>query len=134
MSNEGLNRLYEKVLPDLIHWAKTNDRLHGHITEHDLSYLFEFNGIRGLTIDLGRFHPDYYNTVFKGLANKRHIDAFVGKVCIVIKLSLARLGRQEHNITIQVRHKVSTVTYWKTYYITPSFDYKGTSGMQLKEE
>ncbi len=68
MSNDALNRLYEKMLPDLIHWAKNNDKLYGYITEHDLRHLFEFNGIRGLTIDRGRFHSDYYNTVFKGLA------------------------------------------------------------------
>jgi hypothetical protein len=129
MGNETLNRLYEKMLPDLINWVKNNERICGQITEHDLKYLFEFNGIRGLTIDLARFSPEYYNTVFRGDANK-----FVGKVCIVMKGSIQRLGRHELNLTIHVRHKVSTITYWKSYYITPTYEYKGGSGMQLKQE
>ncbi len=102
---------------DLTAWVAGNPKLRLHITRHDLFYLFEFPHSRAVTIDLCRFAPEYQQKVFANGANLMHINAFVRKVCMVIKRTLVRLGRTDIDITITVKHNISSSTYWRSYLI-----------------
>lgn len=121
--NYYAGKYYEALQKDLIDWVWNNDKLLHKITQHNLKYLFEFHPNRGLSIDLRRFEEDFYKAVFYPPdAKKSHIDEFVRKVCIVIARNLKRSGRTDLTITITVRHMVSDLSHWKTFFIDERFD------------
>ena len=121
MSNYA-GKFYELLQKDLCDWVWNNEKLRHKITQHNLKYLFEFHPNRGLSIDLRRFELDYYEAVFYPAGiRKNNIDEFVRKVCVVISESLNRAGRADLTITITVRHMVSEVSHWKTFFIDAQF-------------
>lgn len=112
-----------------MNWVWNNPRLLHKIKKRELEYLFEFDPQRGLSIDLRRFEPDYYKaTFYPPEEKKRHIDEFVRKVCIVIHQRLKDSGRADLTIKITVRHMVSEISHWHTFYFSESCD-----SSQLKE-
>jgi hypothetical protein len=103
---------------DLMDWVWNNPRLRDKITRHNLQYLFEFDKQKGLSIDLRRFEPDYYRAVFyPPAAKKMVIDAFVHKVCRVLEESLRKADKAQLSLTVTVRHMVSEISHWRTFYI-----------------
>lgn len=115
-------KFYETLRKDLNDWVWNNEKLRHKITQHNLVYLFEFHPERGLSIDLRRFEPEYYQAVFYPAdAKKIHIDEFVRKACVVIAKSLKKAGRPDLTITITVRHMASEISHWKTFYIDHHF-------------
>lgn len=130
----GQEKFYGMLRQQLIDWVWNNPRLLHKITKRNLEFLFEFDPQRGLSIDLRRFEPDYYKTTFyPPEEKKRHIDGFVGKVCKVIHHGLKSSGRTDLTITITVRHMISEVSHWKTFYISDSFDSGKTAPLSKKE-
>jgi hypothetical protein len=100
-----------------------------------LQYLFEFHPNRGLSIDLRRFEPEFYLAVFyPPEAKKAFIDEFVRKVCIVISQRVKQAGRPDLTITITVRHMVSELSHWKTFFIDEQFNTQTLRLMSEKEE
>lgn len=134
MAHYGSSRFHDSVLKDLRDWIWNNEKLRNKITQHELQYLFEFHPNRGLSIDLRRFEPDYYREVFYPPKEKKmFVDEFVRKVCVVISRSLKRSGKIDLSITITVRHMVSELSHWKTFYIDENFDGKLLRPMMEKE-
>jgi hypothetical protein len=118
MTSYYAGKFYELVQKDLTAWVWNNQKLSNKITQHNLLYLFEFDPKRGLSIDLRRFEPEYYREVFYPPKEKKaYIDEFVRKVCLIIRKSLKDAGKPEVNITITVRHMVSEISHWKTFFI-----------------
>jgi polyribonucleotide nucleotidyltransferase len=104
------------------------------IKELDLEFLFEFDPQRGLSVDLRRFEPDYYkNTFYPPEEKKKHIGEFVHKVCKVIHKCLKDEGRADLTVTITVRHMISEVSHWKTFYISECFDRGKSQPLSQKE-
>ena len=96
--------------------------------------LFEFDPQRGSSIDLRRFKLDYYKATFYPPEEKtQYIDAFVLKVCTVIHQNLKNSGRPDLTITITVRHMISEVSHWKTFYIGDSFDVKNPKPLSKRD-
>jgi hypothetical protein len=56
----------------------------------------------------------------------------VRKVCQVIHRNLKGSGRADLTITITVRHMISEVSHWKTFYISDSFDPGKTQPLSKK--
>ncbi len=111
-------KFYDDLQKALMFWVWNNKKMLHKITPHNLKFLFEFDKQRGLSIDLRRFEPDYYNEVFFPPRKKnKNIDEFTRKVCLIISQNLKQLGKQEISITITVRHMVSEISHWKTFYI-----------------
>jgi hypothetical protein len=92
-----------------------------HITEHDLDYLFEFNGKHCLIIHLYRFSKEYYDLVFNTDPGNKMAEAFIRKTCIKMCDSLLRFGKPEIDITITIQDKVPSNAHWQKYYINPQF-------------
>jgi hypothetical protein len=115
-------KFYELLQKDLTDWVWNNEKIRQKITQHNLKYLFEFHPNRGLSIDLRRFESTYYLEVFyPPEAKKRFIDEFVRKVCTVMAESLKKSDRPDLTITITVRHMVSEVSHWKTFFIDRNY-------------
>lgn len=115
-------KFYVQLQKDLCDWVWNNEKLRHKITQHNLKYLFEFHPNHGLSIDLRRFEPEYYKAVFYPAdARKTNIDEFVRKVCAVMIQTLKRTGRADLTITITVRHMVSEISHWKTFFIDQQF-------------
>ncbi|WP_348083354.1 hypothetical protein [Mucilaginibacter sp.] len=75
-----------------------------------------------MSIDLRRFELDFYRaTFYPPQGKKQHIDEFVRKVCGIIHQAMKGSGRSELNITITVRHMISEVSHWKTFYISENY-------------
>jgi hypothetical protein len=126
---------YRRLKQNLMDWTWNNPRLLHKITKRNLQLLFEFDPLRGLSIDLRRFEPDFYKaTFYPPEEKKQYIDEFVRKVCGVIHQSLAGSGKTDLTITITVRHMISEISHWKTFYISESYDPKKTSPLALKEQ
>lgn len=120
---------------DLIDWVWNNPKLLRKITQHELAYLFEFHPQRGLSIDLRRFEPDYYGAVFyPPELKKTNIDEFVHKVCRVLHQTLKKTGRADLTLTITVRHMVSEVSHWRTFFIEQHYTGKDLSPLNAKEQ
>ncbi|MCD8739090.1 hypothetical protein LT679_00630 [Mucilaginibacter roseus] len=127
-------QFYEELKKELMAWVWNNSKLLHKITQYDLQYLFEFHPNRGLSIDLRRFEPEYYKEVFyPPEAKKVNIHEFVRKVCIVLAAGLKRSGRTDLTVTITVRHMVSEVSHWKTFFIDERFDRKSLRSLSVKE-
>ncbi|WP_147322068.1 hypothetical protein [Mucilaginibacter conchicola] len=123
MSQYSTVRTYALLKQALMDWVWNNPRLLHQITRRNLEYLFEFDPQRGLSVDLRRFEPAYYKAVFYPPAEKKmHIDEFVRKCCIVIRSNLGKAGKPELNLTITVRHMISEVSHWHTFYLDPAQD------------
>ncbi|RFZ91216.1 hypothetical protein D0C36_19970 [Mucilaginibacter conchicola] len=123
MNQYSAGRTYELLKKALMEWVWNNPRLLHKITQSDLEHLFEFDPQRGLSIDLRRFESKYYKTVFYPPEEKKiHIEEFVRKCCVVIRQNLGKAGKTELNITITVRHMISEVSHWHTFYIEPVQD------------
>lgn len=132
--NYGNERFYEMLRQALIDWVWHNPRLLHKIKKRDLEFLFEFDPQRGLSIDLRRFEPNYYRATFYPPNEKKaYIDEFVRKVCRVIHQKLKVSGRADLTITITVRHMISEVSHWKTFYISDSFDTTKAQDLSQKE-
>ncbi|MEN0057070.1 MAG: hypothetical protein AAGC65_25545 [Mucilaginibacter sp.] len=117
MAYYGNEKFYQQLKKDLMAWVWRNPKLLHKIKLHDLELLFEMNPQRGLSIDLRRFEPEYYKaTFYPPEEKKQHIDEFVRKVCQVIHQNLMRSGRPDLTITITVRHMISEVSHWQTFY------------------
>jgi len=130
----GQEKFYGLLKQNLMSWVWNNPRLLHQITKRNLELLFEFDPQRGLSIDLRRFEPEFYKAVFyPPEEKKKNMDEFVRKVCRVIHQSLAGSGRTDLTITITVRHMISEVSHWKTFYISDSFDSGRTQPLSKKE-
>lgn len=117
-----------------MNWVWNNPRLLRQITKCNLEYLFEFDPQRGLSIDLRRFEPEFYQaTFYPPEEKKKHIDEFVRKVCNVIHQNLEESGRTDLTITVTVRHMISEISHWKTFYITEHFDRQTLRPLAEKE-
>ena len=128
MNDYSLTRLYELLRQDLVLWVSDNKKLRDKITAHNLGYLFEFHKRKGLSIDLCRFEKDYYDAVFHPPEDKKEvITEFVRKSMAVMQATLKRLGKDEISLTITVRNKVSSVSYWHTTFVS---DYYGTKNLK----
>jgi len=133
MTEHSIGKFYEVVQQNLIRWIEDNPKLKDKITAHDLKYLFEFHSRRGLSIDLCRFDLTYYNEVFFPPEEKKPmIDEFVRKVCIIIKATLINMGKEKVHITVTVRHKVSQISHWHTFYLDK--EYNITKAAQLSRK
>jgi hypothetical protein len=127
-------RFYGLLKQKLMDWVWNNPRLLHKITIRNLEFLFDFDPQRGLSIDLRRFDTEYYKTTFYPPEEKKtHIDEFVRKVCIIIHQNLKVAGRPDLTITITVRHMISEISHWKTFYISDSFDGGKTQPISKKE-
>jgi len=130
----GQEKFYELLKQRLMDWVWNNPRLLHKITKRNLAFLFEFDPQRGLSIDLRRFDADFYKAAFyPPEEKKKHIDEFVRKVCIVIHNSLKTAGRADLTLTITVRHMISEISHWKTFYIADSFDSSKAAPLSKKE-
>jgi len=133
--NYGTEKFYGLLKESLMDWVWNNPRLLHKITKRNLEFLFEFEPQRGLSIDLRRFAPDFYRSAFYPPEEKKqHIDEFVRKVCIIIHQNLKGSGRADLTITITVRHMISEVSHWKTFYISERFDAGETQPLSLKDQ
>jgi len=134
MTEHSIDKFFEIAQKDLIRWIEDNPKLKDKITAHDLKYLFEFHNRRGLSIDLCRFDLNYYNEVFFPPEEKKAmINEFVRKVCIVIKGSLLSMGKDKVNITVTVRHKVSQISHWHTFYIDSEYNFQNAAQLSQKQ-
>lgn len=128
-------KFYEVARQDLMDWIRNNPNLLHKITRHDLRHLFEFHPRRGLSIDLRRFEPEYYQeTFFPPERKQAGIDEFVRKLCIVLKQSLIKNNRPDLSVTITVRHMVSEVSLWKTFFIGRQYTGEKTTHLNPKEQ
>lgn len=135
MNDFSITRLYDLLRQDLIGWVRDNKKLGDKISGHNLDYLFEFNKRKGLSVDLCRFEKAYYEAVFYPPEDKQEMIAeFVRKVCLVIQKSLKRIGMAEISLTVTVRHRVSVVSHWRTFYISEGFDGKGAVPLLEKKD
>lgn len=129
----GQEKFYAALKQSLMNWVWNNPKLLHQITRRNLEYLFEFDPQRGLSIDLRRFEPDFYRATFYPPQEKKpYIDEFVRKVCGVIHQNMKGSGRVDLTITITVRHMISEVSHWKTFYISENFDGR-TAPLSKKE-
>lgn len=130
----GQERFYETLRQALMSWVWNNPRLLHKIKKRELAFLFEFDPQRGLSIDLRRFEPAYYKATFYPPAEKKvYIDEFVRKVCKIIHQNLKAAGRTDLTITITVRHMISEISHWKTFYISENFDSGKTVPLSQKD-
>lgn len=130
----GQEKFYAALKQSLMQWVWNNPKLLHKISQRNLEHLFEFDPQRGLSIDLRRFDMDFYCTTFYPPQEKKpHIDEFVRKVCGIIHQNLKVAGRADLTITITVRHMISEVSHWKTFYISDSFDSGKTQPLSKKE-
>ncbi|SEN96189.1 hypothetical protein SAMN05192574_104770 [Mucilaginibacter gossypiicola] len=128
------SRLYEILKKELMAWVWNNPRLLHKITRFNLEFLFEFDPQHGLSIDLRRFDHEYYKTVFyPPEEKKKHIDEFVRKCCLVISQHMAHAGKTDLTITITVRHMISEVSHWHTFFIDERYHGKKTAELKKKE-
>lgn len=115
-------------------WVWNNPKLLHQITKRNLEFLFEFDPQRGLSIDLRRFEPDFYKATFYPPGEKKkHIEEFVRKVCHIIHQNLKGSGRTDLTITITVRHMISEVSHWKTFFISEGYEAGRTQPLSRKE-
>lgn len=115
-------------------WVWNNPRLLRKISRRNLEFLFEFDPQKGLSIDLRRFEPDFYKATFYPPEEKQaFIDAFVAKVCTVIYKSLKAADRKDLTITITVRHMISEVSHWRTFFISENYEAQNTVPLSKKE-
>ncbi|MGY3211878.1 hypothetical protein [Mucilaginibacter sp. HD30] len=130
----GQEKFYGMLKQALMNWVWNNPRLLHKITKRNLELLFEFDPQRGLSIDLRRFELDFYKAAFyPPEEKKKHIDEFVRKVCIIIHQNLKVAGRADLTITITVRHMISEISHWKTFYISERFDPDPLKSLAEKE-
>lgn len=135
MAHYRTGKFYGLLKQDLVDWVWNNPRLLHKISRRDLEYLFEFDPQRGLSIDLRRFEPEFYKTVFYPPHDKKeHIDEFVRKVCVVIHKRLSSSNRADLTITITVRHMVSEASHWKTFFMDVNFKPEKLSPLSQKEQ
>jgi len=57
----------------------------------------------------------------------------VRKVCVIMLLAMKGSGRADLTITITVRHTISEISHWKTFYISESFDHHVLKPLPEKE-
>jgi hypothetical protein len=132
--NYGTERFYGLLKQHLMDWVWNNPRLLHKINKRNLELLFEFEPQRGLSIDLRRFEPDFYkDTFYPPDEKKKYIDEFVRKVCNIIHQNLKGSGRTDLTITITVRHMISEVSHWKTFFISEGYDPGKTVLLNKKE-
>ena len=118
----GQEKFYAALKQSLMQWVWNNPKLLHKISQRNLEHLFEFDPQRSLSIDLRRFELDFYRaTFYPPQGKKQHIDEFVRKVCGIIHMSLKRSGRVDLTLTITVRHMISEVSHWKTFYISENY-------------
>lgn len=135
MSNYGNPKFYDTARKDLIDWVWNNKKLLHKISRHNLQYLFEFHPQRGLSVDLRRFEPEYYNEVFyPPELKKANIDEFIRKVCVVLQACLKKANRPDVSLTITVRHMVSETSLWKTFYIDQRANSGQSGTLSTKEQ
>ncbi|OOQ60367.1 hypothetical protein [Mucilaginibacter pedocola] len=128
-------RFNDLLKKDLMDWVWNNPKLLHKITKRELEFLFEVDPQRGLSIDLRRFEIDYYKaTFYPPEEKKKHIDEFVRKVCGVIYKTLKTSGREDITITITVRHMISEVSHWKTFFISEAYDNSKLSPLNKKDQ
>jgi hypothetical protein len=131
----GQEKFYGMLRQKLMDWVWNNPRLLHKITKRNLESLFEFDPQRGLSIDLRRFELEFYTATFYPPEEKKpHIDEFVRKVCKVIHQNLKSAGRMDLTITITVRHMISEVSHWKTFYIDQNYSGKDLKPLSKKEQ
>lgn len=134
MAYYGNEHFYRNLTADLMEWIWRNPKMLRAISKRNLEYLFEFDPQRGLSIDLRRFEPEYYKSTFYPPDDKKkNIDHFVRKVCRVIHQNLMRSGRPDLTITITVRHMVSEVSHWHTFYFSESCTSSELKELSIKE-
>lgn len=126
----SLSDIYHFLGRDLKAWVSANEKLRGKITAHDLNYLFEFHTDKGLIIDLMRFDKVFYHETFAYRTGDKTIQAFVGKVCMVIHQSLAEQGVADLRIIITVKSRVSFRTLFGDFYIHPHFNSRSVPSLQ----
>lgn len=135
MAHYGTQWFYELAYKNLTDWVWNNKKLLHKIHKHDLPYLFEFDRDRGLSINLRRFEPEYYKvTFYPPREKKKNIDEFVRKVCRVIHQTRQQVGKEDLTLTITVRHMVSEVSHWHTFYFSESWAEDKTVSMNEKEQ
>ncbi|WP_439697004.1 hypothetical protein ACFGVS_00575 [Mucilaginibacter sp. AW1-7] len=135
MNDYSLTRLYDILKQDLISWIAGNPKTKFNITSHNLSYLFEFHKRKGLSIDLSRFEKEYYLKTFHPPEQSQEIvTEFVRKVTVIIRNRLAAISKEELDITITVRYKLSQVSYWQTCYIGKNHVPERMSPLTRKED
>jgi thiamine kinase-like enzyme len=121
--NYGTEKFYSLLKQKLMDWVWNNPKLLHKIKKRELEFLFEFDTQRGLSIDLRRFEQDFYKaTFYPPDEKKQHIDEFVRKVCKVIHKNMNSSGRNDLTITITVRHMISEVSHWHTFFISETFN------------
>lgn len=134
MAYYGNEHFYKVLKQDLMNWVWDNPKLLHKISKRNLEYLFEFDPQRGLSIDLRRFETEYYKaTFYPPKEKKNNIDEFVRKLCKTIHQNLVCSGRPDLTITITVRHMISEVSHWHTFYFDERFDNKETKPLSQKE-
>ncbi|MDN3583842.1 hypothetical protein [Mucilaginibacter flavus] len=134
MNDYSLGRLYDILKGDLMEWIGRNPKTKFNITPHNLTYLFEFHKRNGLSIDLSRFDKAYYLATFHPPESKQEVKtAFVRKVIAIIRNRLQEIAKEEIDLTITVRHRVSQVNYWQTCYIGQKYDPKEMAMLTRKE-
>jgi hypothetical protein len=134
MTEHSIGKFYEIAQLNLIRWIEDNPKLKDKITPHDLKYLFEFHNRRGLSIDLCRFDLNYYNEVFFPPEDKKAmIDEFVRKVCHIIMHTLTAMGKEKVIVSVTVRHKVSRISHWNTFYLDKDYNPNKTTQLSQKQ-
>lgn len=98
--------LAQLIIKELTIWVRNNLKLKDAITVKNLQSLFLMEFPFELTIDLTRFEKDYYNQVFAYKAGQINIDAFVKKVCLIIRDTIKNHKKNELKFSFQIKNKI----------------------------